>query len=169
MTAPTTKAARHAKLIELIAHERITSQAQLASMLGAAGLIVTQATLSRDLEEVGAEKLRGAEGQAARYVIAEDGQPNWLISERPSSRLRRLVAELLTGIDQASHTVVLRTPPGAAQYLASAFDRAGLGEVVGTIAGDDTIFVVARNESAACELVKSLEDMTSVPAQPTID
>lgn len=152
MTAPVTRAARHAKIVEVIQSNRVTSQTELATLLERSGLKVAQATLSRDLEEVGAEKLRGAEGQAARYVISEDGRTSAVKAERPSARLARLLSELLTDADHAGTMVVLRTPPGAAQFLASGLDRAALPEVVGTIAGDDTIMVAVRTEPTARDL-----------------
>ena len=115
------------------------SQTELAELLAADGVQVTQATLSRDLEE-----LRRGQGAAARYLIPEDGNRPLRAAEQAPARLVRLLRELLTGADASGNLVVLRTPPGAAQFLASALDRSGLPEVVGTIAGDDTILVVAR-------------------------
>jgi transcriptional regulator of arginine metabolism len=141
---PTSKTARHARIEALIRDRRVHSQGELGELLAAEGLSTTQATLSRDLEELGAIKLRGTDGSAPIYVIPEDGQAPMRAAEQPPERLRRLLRELLTGADASGNLVVLRTPPGAAQFLASAFDRSGLPDVVGTIAGDDTILVVAR-------------------------
>ena len=132
------------------------SQTELAELLAGEGMTVTQATLSRDLEELGAVKVRGADGTAA-YVIPEDGSPRCSPpppAPTPSARLARLLRELLTDADASGNLAVLRTPPGAAQFLASAIDRAGLAEVVGTIAGDDTILVVAREEIGGAGLVR---------------
>lgn len=161
MTAPVTRTARQAKIVELIKTNTVPSQTALAGLLEANGLKVTQATLSRDLEDVGAEKLRGAEGQSARYVISEDGIPRPHTAQKPSPRLARLATELLTGVDYAGNIVVLRTPPGAAQFLASALDRAALPGVLGTIAGDDTVMVIVRAESAAADVADALESMTA--------
>jgi transcriptional regulator of arginine metabolism len=122
----------------------VHSQTELADLLQADGIQVTQATLSRDLEELGAIKVRGGDGAPAAYLIPEDGNPVLRRAEQTPARLVRLLRELLTGTDASGNLVVLRTPPGAAQFLASALDRSGLPEVVGTIAGDDTILVVAR-------------------------
>jgi transcriptional regulator of arginine metabolism len=83
------------------------------------------------------------------YLIPEDGQAPMRSAEQAPARLQRLLRELLTGADASGNLVVLRTPPGAAQFLASAFDRSGLPTVVGTIAGDDTILVVAREPEGA--------------------
>jgi transcriptional regulator of arginine metabolism len=117
---------------------------------------VTQATLSRDLEELGAVKVRSAEGGPAVYLIPEDGKRPLRDAEQASARLIRLLRELLTGVDASANIAVLRTPPGAAQFLASALDRTGLPEVVGTIAGDDTILVVARAADGGAALADKL-------------
>ncbi|MET8252609.1 arginine repressor [Micromonospora sp. NPDC005197] len=143
MSAPLTRAARHARIVELIRDRPVRSQTELADLLAADGVGVTQATLSRDLEELGAVKVRGGDGPAV-YLIPEDGQRPLRDAEAAPARLVRLLRELLNGVDASGNIAVLRTPPGAAQYLASALDRAGLPEIVGTIAGDDTILVVAR-------------------------
>ena len=145
---PTSKPARHARIVELIRDHTVRSQTDLVDLLASGGLHVTQATLSRDLEELGAVKVRGTDGTAPVYVIPEEGQGPLRTAEQAPARLQRLLRELLTGADASANLVVLRTPPGAAQFLASAFDRSGLPDVVGTIAGDDTILVVAREEPA---------------------
>ena len=143
---PASKAARHARIATLIRERAVRSQGELGDLLAAEGLATTQATLSRDLEELGAVKVRGTDGSAAAYVIPAEGQGPLRIAEQAPERLKRLLRELLTGADSSGNLVVLRVPPGAAQFLASALDRSGLPEVVGTIAGDDTILVVARLE-----------------------
>jgi transcriptional regulator of arginine metabolism len=144
MNQPTSKIARHARIVALIRDRAIHSQTELADLLADDGLPVTQATLSRDLEELGAVKVRGTDGTAPAYVVPEEGHGPLRSAEQAPERLRRLLRELLTGADASGNLVVLRTPPGAAQFLASAFDRSGLPDIVGTIAGDDTILVVAR-------------------------
>ncbi|MGC5333606.1 arginine repressor [Micromonospora sp. DT62] len=143
MTAPLTRAARHARIVELIRDKAIHSQTELADLLSGDGIQVTQATLSRDLKELGTVTARGGDGRAV-YLIPEDGHRPLRDAEAAPARLVRLLRELLNGVDASGNIAVLRTPPGAAHYLASALDRAGLPEVVGTIAGDDTILVVAR-------------------------
>ncbi len=137
------RAARQARIVALISTQEVHSQGELAGMLAREGVEVTQATLSRDLDELGAVKLRGADGGAVRYVVPDDGSPVRGVTGG-TDRLTRLLAELLVSADHSGNLAVLRTPPGAAQYLASALDRAALAEVVGTIAGDDTLVVVAR-------------------------
>jgi transcriptional regulator of arginine metabolism len=144
---PTTKAARHARIVDTLAKQAVRSQAELATLLDAGGLHVTQATLSRDLDELGAVKLRTADGGLGAYVIPEDGSPiaSRTADDAPPHRLARLVGELLNSAEASANLAVLRTPPGGAHYLASALDRAGLPDVLGTIAGDDTILVVTRH------------------------
>jgi transcriptional regulator of arginine metabolism len=135
----------------------VRSQTDLADLLGADGVQVTQATLSRDLEELNAVKVGGA------YLIPEDGTPLLREAEAPRARLLRLLRELLTGADASGNMAVLRTPPGAAQFLASALDRSGLTDVVGTIAGDDTLLVVAREPLTGAELVALLRELRPPP------
>ncbi|GAA2497014.1 arginine repressor [Winogradskya consettensis] len=138
MTGPGTRAARHARIVDLVRDKAVRSQTELGDLLGLDGVQVTQATLSRDLEELRAVKAGGV------YVIPEDGRPPLRAAEQAPARLVRLLRELLNSVDVSGNLVVLRVPPGAAQFLASALDRSGLPDVVGTIAGDDTILVVAR-------------------------
>jgi len=138
VSTPVTKAARHDRIASHIRQADVRSQTELAEKLALDGIQVTQATLSRDLEELRAVKVRGA------YLIPEDGERALRPAEQATSKLIRLLRELLTSVDHSGHLVVLRTPPGAAQFLASAIDRTGLPDIVGTIAGDDTILVVAR-------------------------
>jgi transcriptional regulator of arginine metabolism len=144
---PTSKAARHARIVAVLAENQVRSQAELSARLDEAGVHVTQATLSRDLEELGAVKLRTPDGGLPVYVVPQDGSPLTArgAADAPPQRLARLIGDLLTSAEASANLVVLRTPPGAAQFLASALDRAGLPEILGTIAGDDTILVVARD------------------------
>ncbi|MDD7968901.1 arginine repressor [Actinomycetospora lemnae] len=139
----TSRASRQARVVALLTEREVHSQAELAALLASEGVEVTQATLSRDLDELGAVKLRGADGGVGRYVVPDDGSPVRGVTGG-TDRLSRLLAELLVSADHSGNLAVLRTPPGGAHYLASALDRAALAEVVGTIAGDDTVLVVAR-------------------------
>jgi transcriptional regulator of arginine metabolism len=159
VTSPSSKAARHARILALIRSRSIHSQAELGDLLAADGLATTQATLSRDLEELGAVKVRGTDGTGAAYIVPEDGMGPLRAAEQAPERLRRLLRELLTGADSSGNLVVLRTPPGAAQFLASALDRSGLPEIVGTIAGDDTIMIVARERDSK-EVDETAEPIT---------
>jgi transcriptional regulator of arginine metabolism len=144
-TVPISKAARHARITAMLAAEPIYSQTLLARLLAEEGITATQATLSRDLEELGAVKVRPPEGGPAVYLVPEDGTRPLLPSEAAPARLIRLLEELLTGADASGNLAVLRTPPGAAHFLASALDRSGLPQVIGTIAGDDTILAICRD------------------------
>lgn len=156
MTGPGTRAARHARITELIRERPVRSQTELAELLAADGVSVTQATLSRDLEELGAAKVRGTDGGPLAYVLPEEGAPPLRPAEQAPARLQRLLRELVTGADASGNLAVLRTPPGAAQFLASAMDRSGLPEVVGTIAGDDTVAVIARENVGGAALAAML-------------
>ncbi|GFG75712.1 arginine repressor [Mycobacterium botniense] len=154
-----TRAGRQARIVAILSSTPVHSQNELAALLAGEGIEVTQATLSRDLEELGAVKLRGADGGVGVYVVPEDGSPVRGVSGG-TARLSRLLGELLVASDATGNLAVLRTPPGAAHYLASAIDRAALPDVVGTIAGDDTIFVAAREPMTGAELARALQNLT---------
>ncbi|HEY2765672.1 MAG TPA: arginine repressor [Pseudonocardiaceae bacterium] len=149
------RAGRQARILDLVARGAVRSQTELLTQLAAEGISVTQATLSRDLDELGAVKLRGVHGGAPVYVIPEDGSPVRAV-EGGTARLGRLLSELLVSAEASANLAVLRTPPGAAHFLASALDRAALADVVGTIAGDDTIMVVAREPHSGAQLADRL-------------
>jgi transcriptional regulator of arginine metabolism len=157
-SADITRAGRQARIVAILSSSSISSQSELAVRLANEGIDVTQATLSRDLEELGAVKLRGADGGVGVYVVPEDGSPVRGVSGG-TARLSRLLSELLVSTDASANLAVLRTPPGAADYLASAIDRAALPYVVGTIAGDDTLFVAAREPMTGAELARTLENL----------
>lgn len=148
------KTARQARITELIAARQVRSQTELADLLAEDGIDVTQATLSRDLEELGAVKLRGVDGGAGEYVIPEDGHPRPMAGG--TDRLGRMLAELLVSHDSSGTIAVLRTPPGAAQFLASAIDRAAPAGVIGTIAGDDTVMLVAAEGTTGAAVAAHL-------------
>jgi transcriptional regulator of arginine metabolism len=155
MSTPS-RAARHDKIVAILADHPVRSQAELAAALEADGFSVTQATLSRDLDELGAVKLRSPDGGLPAYVVPEDGSPITArtAGDDPPMRLTRLLGELLVSADSSANLVVLRTPPGASNFLASALDRARLPEVLGTVAGDDTILVVARDPNGGGALAR---------------
>ncbi|MCO1581768.1 arginine repressor [Crossiella sp. SN42] len=153
-----TRVARQARIAELVRERAIRSQTELVKLLAVEGIEATQATLSRDLDELGAVKLRGADGGAPVYVIPEDGSPVRGV-EGGTSRLVKVLGELLVSTDASGNLAVLRTPPGAAQFLASAIDRAALNDVVGTIAGDDTLLIVAREPLTGAQLAARFTEM----------
>jgi len=157
VTAPT-RAGRQARIVEILSAQSVRSQTELAALLAEEGIDATQATLSRDLDELGAVKLRAPDGGAGVYVVPEDGSPVRGVSGG-TDRLSRLLGELLVSTDASGNLAVLRTPPGAAGYLASALDRASLPEIVGTIAGDDTILVIAREPTTGAEIAARIEQL----------
>ncbi len=154
----TTRAGRQARIVEILSSVPVHSQTELAALLADDAIEVTQATLSRDLEELGAVKLRGADGGGGVYVVPEDGSPVRGVTGG-TERLARLLGELLVSTDASANLAVLRTPPGAAHYLASAIDRAALPEVVGTVAGDDTILVIAREPMSGAQVAVLFENI----------
>jgi transcriptional regulator of arginine metabolism len=144
---PVTKGARQQKIVDLLGKHQVRSQTELADLLADAGVHVTQATLSRDLVELDAVKVRVASGALVYAVPSEGGdrRPRAVTESAASeSRLARLLGELLSSVDASANLALLRTPPGAAQFLASAFDRAEIEDILGTIAGDDTVLVISR-------------------------
>ncbi len=159
--APATKAARHAKISGILAAPGapVHSQDELADRLAEVGVRVTQATLSRDLDELGAVRLRGHDGA---LVYALPSEPPDLapipaalsadvigllagLSSSAVTALGKVATDLLLSAEASGNLVVLKTPPGAAQLMASMIDRSGLNAVLGTVAGDDTVLVVARD------------------------
>ncbi|QPK80128.1 arginine repressor [Corynebacterium lizhenjunii] len=152
---PPNRNARQAKILEILDRTRVTSQVQLSELLLDEGIDITQATLSRDLDELGAKKVKRDGGRSFYVVGAETEQFEDQISG-PRDKLRRMIDELVVATDYSGNLGMLRTPAGAAQYLASFIDRAGLPDVVGCIAGDDTIFVLAREPLSGQEVVRSL-------------
>ncbi|SDX58592.1 transcriptional regulator, ArgR family [Modestobacter sp. DSM 44400] len=168
MTTTLTRSARHARITELITVVPITSQTQLARLLAESGVEVTQATLSRDLEELGAVKLRGSDGAPASYVLPPENAPLRPAQSSPA-RLTRMLADLLTSAEGSANLAVLRTPPGAAQFLASALDKVGLPDVLGTIAGDDTLMVVSRQPDGGPALADRLRALAERASAPPID
>jgi transcriptional regulator of arginine metabolism len=174
--SPATKTARHAQIAAILAHAEppVRSQEELAERLAQRGVRVTQATLSRDLEELGAVRLRAADGALVYALPGEAGGPGSMpggLSEtaeaagarrapepgqEPSSRLARFASELLVAAEASGNLVVLRTPAGAAQFLASALDHAAWPSILGTVAGDDTVLVIARDPSGGQDLADSL-------------
>ncbi|MDR0366023.1 MAG: arginine repressor [Bifidobacteriaceae bacterium] len=163
-SVPSTKAARHALIREIMRRAPVHSQAELAAALEAEGLAVTQATLSRDLVELRADKVRLGDGSRVYALPAEGGDPSLEVGgnqEMLAARLRRLAAELLVSAEAAGNTVVLRTPPGAAHFLASAIDQSVFPQVMGTIAGDDTIIMVTRSQSGARDMAARMAHLAN--------
>jgi len=151
-----TKAARHAKIIILLEQHEVRSQSELAELLADDGVHVNQGTLSRDLVEIGALRVRNSGGHLVYAVPAEGGDRKPHVGEFASfeGRLARLCAEVLVSAEASANLVVLRTPPGAAQYFAGAIDRVGWESILGTIAGDDTILLITRGPTGGSEIAE---------------
>lgn len=148
------KTKRQRAILSLIAARPIRSQEELAHLLEQQGYEVTQATVSRDIKELGLMKvpLRNGNGQQFKYVEPAAG-PTY------SSRLHRVVAELAASVRGSGNLIVLRTAPGSAMMLASAIDGAEWPEILGTIAGDDTVFVAIAKPEQLPMLVQRFLDM----------
>lgn len=152
------KAARQSRVASLIAREAVRSQSDLLRLLAADGVEVTQATLSRDLEEIGAVKRR--RGGEVVYTVDGDEAPGPALrafDDGGTGRSSRLASELMLRADASGNLVVVRTPPGGAHLLASAIDRADLDDVLGTVAGDDTVLLVTRGRDGGRRVADRLQ------------
>jgi len=152
-----TKQQRQQIITRLIAQENVCSQPHLQEMLKDQGIEATQATISRDLEELGAVKIRVAGGDSI-YAIAEYAPAR----VAPSDQLRRVMAEWVAEVTSSGNLVVVRTPPGCAHVVASALDRSALSGLLGTVAGDDTIFCVAAEDIGGAGLADELRSLSGV-------
>ncbi len=187
-----TKTARQARIAAILAREQVRSQEELADLLERyASVHVTQATLSRDLDELGVVRLRAAGGALVYALPEEPGGPGsrpggTLLSpaahpgltepdpgraERPAdsappTRLARYLGELLTSAEASANLVVLRTPAGAAQFLASVLDHAAMPSILGTVAGDDTVLVIARDPAGGEALAAELNRLAQRRRRP---
>jgi transcriptional regulator of arginine metabolism len=195
--SPLTKTARQAQIAGILTQTAVRSQDELSHLLAKRGVTVTQATLSRDLDELGAVRLRGPDGALVYALPEEPGGPgsrpgglpgglSTLIGARgeparaarlapvpgtragaraaesggadrdPSGRLARIAAEFLLSAEASANLVVLRTPAGAAQFLASAVDHAAWSSILGTVAGDDTVLVISREPDGGSDVAGAL-------------
>ncbi len=167
---PATKAARQRLLVDLLARHPVRSQGELATLLAAAGLTVTQTTLSRDLVELDAVKVRDGSGALVYAVPGEGGDRRPVPAQDSAvarSKLARLSGELLVSATASANLVLLRTPPGAAQFFASAVDHADLSAVLGTIAGDDTVLVITRDAAGGSAVAGRLIALAEAGDQAT--
>jgi transcriptional regulator of arginine metabolism len=151
------KTQRQHRVIQILEQHAVASQSQLVQLLADAGLDATQATVSRDLEEIGAVKVRAAGGESI-YAVPE------LPKDRvaPEEHLRRVLGDWVVEVGASANLVVVRTPPGSAHVVASALDRASLPEIVGTVAGDDTIMVVASERVGGAKLARRLSSLAGL-------
>ncbi len=161
MTGPgrLTKNQRQHRITKLLESQAVTSQAQLVALLAGAGVEATQTTVSRDLEDLGAVKVRLPGGDTA-YALPE--LPTQQIA--PEDHLRRVLGEWVVEVAHSANLVVLRTPPGSAHVVGSALDRSGLEGVIGTVAGDDTVLVVAVEDVGGAAMAEHLRDVAGIGA-----
>jgi len=162
MTVSTSRAARQQRIVEILGSTTVRSQTELLDHLAEDGIEVTQATLSRDLVDVGAERVRV--GKNLVYAVPGEGGDRTVRAapdgEERVTRLQSRCHELLVSAEHSANLLILRTPPGAASFLASALDHAGLEGVLGTIAGDDTILVVTAGPDRSPEVAERLMSYT---------
>jgi len=151
------KQRRQQTISRLLAQRAVASQPQLLELLAGEGITATQATVSRDLDELGAIKVRVPGGQTA-YALPE------LESDRlvPFEQLRRVLGEWVGDVTASANLVILRTPPGCAHVVASALDRSALDGLLGTVAGDDSLLCVAAEDTAGHELADRLRDLAGL-------
>ena len=152
----TTKVQRQAIVARLVGDHEVTSQPQLIELLAAEGVDATQATVSRDLEEIGAIKVRVPSGNTV-YAIPEF-PPDRIA---PAGQLRRVMGEWVAEVVSSGNLVVLRTPPGCAHVVASALDRSRVDGLLGTVAGDDTLLCVASQPDGA-PLAEALRELAGL-------
>ena len=159
-TNPQTKTARQSRIAGVLRAHEVRSQTELAERLKVEKVFVTQATLSRDLEEMGAAKVRHPSGGFV-YALGEEAPGPVLraLADASDGRVSRLAAELLVSAEASANLVVLRSPPGGAQLLASAIERAAMPDVLGTVAGDDTVLLIARDPRGGEKIADKLRQM----------
>ena len=150
MKIPSTKLARHEAIRKIIRNKKITSQASLLTELEKLDIKITQATLSRDLDELNVNKVQNS--NTSHYVIN---------SEKNELSNLSLNKELIVGIDHSANIVVVRTPPGGAQFFASSVDNANFSKIIGTIAGDDTVLLVTKDPNGAEQIAQQLWEISS--------
>jgi transcriptional regulator of arginine metabolism len=151
------KPQRQHRIARMLEDHAVTSQDQLVELLASDGVVASQVTVSRDLEELGAVKVRMAGGETV-YAIPE------LPKDRvtPENHLKRVLGEWVVEVAHSANLIVLRTPPGSAHVVGSALDRAGLGDILGTVAGDDTVLVVAAERVGGEVVARRLSELAGL-------
>ena len=154
------KVQRQQAIARLIQQHSVTNQPQLVELLGDEGITATQATVSRDLDDLGAVKVR-VPGGATVYAVPE------FAPERvaPLDQLRRVMGEWVAEVTHSANLVIVRTPPGCAHVVASALDRSGLDGLLGTVAGDDTMLCVATEAVGGGQLAADLRELAGIEGQ----
>ena len=148
---------RQLRIATILEQRPIGSQSELVDALGAEGVVATQATVSRDLEQLGAVKIR-VPGGGTVYAIPEVAKDRIA----PEEHLRRVLGDWVAEVAHSANLVVLRTPPGCAHVVGSALDRSGLDGIVGTVAGDDTVLVVAAEKVGGAQLARRLSSLSGL-------
>ena len=170
MSAPPSKAARQHLIASLIGRDSIRSQSELVELLNESGIAATVSTVSRDLAELEAVRVRHIDGSLV-YAVPGEGADRAPRSAQGSAaaqqRLIRIANELLVSAEASANLVVLRTPPGAAQFLASAVDHVEHPGILGTIAGDDTVLVIARDPVGGAALADHFTALATTEGTPT--
>jgi transcriptional regulator of arginine metabolism len=151
------KVQRQQAIARLIQQHSVTNQPQLVDLLGDEGITATQATVSRDLDDLGAVKVR-VPGGATVYAVPE------FAPERvaPLDQLRRVMGEWVAEVTHSGNLVIVRTPPGCAHVVASALDRSGIDGLLGTVAGDDTMMCVAAESVGGRQLAVAMRELAAI-------
>ena len=148
------RARRQKAIADLIRSEPVASQEEVTARLAAQGYVVTQATVSRDLDQLGAVKVK--RGGALSYSLPEQlGESDWA-----AGRLQRIIGEWVQSVEVASNLLVLKTPPGSAHLVGVAIDQARLAEIAGTVSGDDTLFIAVRDGVTVGAIARRFRDFT---------
>jgi transcriptional regulator of arginine metabolism len=145
------KPQRQHRIARMLEEQPISSQGQIVELLSADGVVATQATVSRDLEELGAVKVRIPGGTMA-YALPENAKE----AATSDDHLRRVMGEFVVEVSHSANIVVLRTPPGSAHVIGSAIDRTGLPDVLGTLAGDDTLLLICSEQVGGAPVAAQL-------------
>ena len=157
-----TKVQRQHRIVQILEGETLSTGAQLVNRLEREGIQATQATVTRDLQELGVIKVR--DGQGGRRLTLPSAPS---LGPAPVDHLRRMLGEWAVEVNHAGHLVVVRTPLGCAHVVASALDRSGLRGVLGTVAGDDTILVIATEEHGGAALATDLRHLAGLSEPAT--
>lgn len=152
-----TKTQRQHRIGELIERDVISTAAQIVARLQAEGISATQATVTRDLQELGTIKVRDEHG-SRRIVMASESR----FAPAPLDHLRRMMGEWVVSVENSGNMVVVRTPPGCAHVVASALDRSALEGVLGSVAGDDTILVIASESRSGASLASDFRALAGI-------
>jgi len=151
------KTQRQQRIVRLLEQHAVSSQGNLVELLAADGIIATQATVSRDLDELGAVKVRVPGGDTV-YAIPQLPKDH----AAPEDHLRRVLGDWVAEVAHSANLVVVRTPPGSAHVVASALDRAALPGSIGTVAGDDTVLIVAAERTGGAKLARKLSELAGL-------